>query len=51
MKCPKCGSSSITRKIIGAEMETVCLNCGFYDDSQQFKQNKKELKDKNNPPD
>lgn len=37
LKCSECECTVLERKIIGAEMETVCSNCGFYDDTQKFR--------------
>ena len=37
LQCPKCQSTSISRRIIGAEMETVCENCGYYNATDYFR--------------
>jgi len=43
--CPNCGSTYIERHIIGAEIETVCQHCGYYDTSDHFiPKSKKEKK-------
>ena len=34
--CPKCGSGKIERKIIGTEIETVCIECGYFNDTSTF---------------
>jgi len=38
LKCPSCGGHNITRKIIGTEYETVCLDCDYFDSSDHFKE-------------
>lgn len=34
--CPKCKSDKIYRKLVLTDFETVCDDCGFYEDTRFF---------------